>query len=329
MGKKDFVRLFLICIMSAIPSISISQSSLAYEKEIRSISSTIAENIIKTGKKTVAVVDFTDLQGNVTELGRFLAEEISVNLTVMAKGFEVIDRTHLKSILTEHKLFMSGLVDPNTVKQLGKITGVDAIVTGSVTPFGDSIRVSAKVIATDTARVIGASSGDIPKTKALEELLARGIETMAAPAIPTPTAPKPPAKAQQKAEVKDLVFELQSCKLSGGNVRCELLVTNKGEDTYFAIAARSWITGKQTKMFDNFGNVYGVDRDGVQIGNIRSSGMYEEVASKLISGVPTKVILNFSGVSPEATSIALLEISCATKRGEYFTVQLRNIPLSK
>lgn len=108
-----------------------------------------------------------------TELGRFLAEELSVNLTTMAKGFEVIDRTHLKSILTEHKLSMSGLVNPKTVKQLEKIAGVDVIVTGSVTPFGDSIRVSAKVIVTDTARVIGASSGDIPKTKAIEELLVK------------------------------------------------------------------------------------------------------------------------------------------------------------
>ncbi|MEO0266388.1 MAG: FlgO family outer membrane protein [candidate division WOR-3 bacterium] len=121
----------------------------------------------------MAVVDFTDLQGNMTELGRFLAEELSVNLTTMAKGFEVIDRTHLKSILTEHKLSMSGLVNPKTVKQLEKIAGVDVIVTGSVTPFGDSIRVSAKVIVTDTARVIGASSGDIPKTKAIEELLVK------------------------------------------------------------------------------------------------------------------------------------------------------------
>ena len=122
-------------------------------------------------------MDFTDLQGNITELGRFIAEEISADFAMTAKGFEVIDRNHLKTILTEHKLSMSGLVDPNTVKKLGQIAGVDAIITGSVTPFGDSIRISCKVIATDTARMITAAKGDIAKTKAIEELLSRGIDT--------------------------------------------------------------------------------------------------------------------------------------------------------
>jgi TolB-like protein len=133
----------------------ISNASIAYEKEIKTISTTIADGVSKAGKKTIAVVDFTDLQGNITELGRFVAEELSVNLTTMAKGFKVIDRIHLKTILIEHKLSMSDLVDPNTVKQLGKIAGVDAIVTGTVTPFEDSIRVSVKVIATDTAKILG------------------------------------------------------------------------------------------------------------------------------------------------------------------------------
>ncbi|MGQ9571258.1 MAG: FlgO family outer membrane protein [Thermodesulfovibrionales bacterium] len=152
MRKRHFIRYLFICIISAIFSISIPQSSLAYEKEIKRLSSTISEDIVKAGKKTIAVTDFVDLQGNVNELGRFIAEELSVDLLDVAKGFEVIDRTHLKSILAEHKLSMSGLVNPNTVKKLGQITGAEAIVTGSVTLFGDSIRVSYKVIATDTAK---------------------------------------------------------------------------------------------------------------------------------------------------------------------------------
>ncbi|MDI6890620.1 MAG: FlgO family outer membrane protein [Thermodesulfovibrionales bacterium] len=316
MRKRHFIRPFLICIISAILSISISQSSLAYEKEIKSISSTITENITKAGKKTVAVVDFTDLQGNITELGRFLAEELSVNLTTMARGFEVIDRTHLKSILTEHKLSMSGLVDPKTVKQLGKIAGVDTLVTGSVTPFGDSIRVSVKVIATDTARVIGASSGDIAKTKAIEELMAKGIETGA----PTHPAPKPLAKVQQKVEAQGFTFELTKCKLSGGSVRCEFLVTNNDKDRNLTVYGSYYFS--QSRLIDNFGNAYHpVD---VYIANIKG-GKYAEAT--LVSGVPTKSGVYFEGVSNEATEIALLEVGCAT--GRHFTVQFRNIPLSR
>ena len=58
------------------------------------------------------MVDFTDLQGNVTELGRFLAEELSITLSESEKGFEIVDRTHLKAILQENKLSTTGLMDP-------------------------------------------------------------------------------------------------------------------------------------------------------------------------------------------------------------------------
>ena len=170
-------RLILICSLTIVLALLSSQYLFAYENEIRILSASMADNIAKAGKKRIAVVDFTDLQGNITELGRFIAEEISADFAMTAKGFEVIDRNHLKTILTEHKLSMSGLVDPNTVKKLGQIAGVDAIITGSVTPFGDSIRISCKVIATDTARMITAAKGDIAKTKAIEELLSRGIDT--------------------------------------------------------------------------------------------------------------------------------------------------------
>lgn len=172
-----------------------SSFSLAYEKEMGRISSAIAESIAKSGKKTIAVVDFTDLQGNVTELGRFLAEEFSVTLAGAGKGFEVVDRTHLKSILAEHKLSATGMIDPQTAKKLGQIAGVGAIITGSVTPFGDSVRISVKVLATDTAKIIGASSGDIAKTKAIEELLARGIESAQPINLRTPTISHVPSSS--------------------------------------------------------------------------------------------------------------------------------------
>ena len=72
-------------------------SAGTYEEELQGLSLKIAKNIERSGKRTVAVVDFTDLQGNVTELGRFIAEELSANLVSVKKGFRVIDRLHLKS----------------------------------------------------------------------------------------------------------------------------------------------------------------------------------------------------------------------------------------
>ena len=176
--------------------------ALGYEKEISALSASIGQRIESLGKKKIAVVDFTDLQGNVTELGRFLAEELSVSLTVNFPNLEVIDRTHLKTLLQEHALSVSGLMDPSNVQKLGQISGVEAIVTGSVTPFGDNVRVTVKVIATDTAKVIAADKSDIAKTKAIEELLARGIVTETRVEVKTQEGAVPQATPQVAPQVK-------------------------------------------------------------------------------------------------------------------------------
>lgn len=145
-------------------------------------------------------MDFTDLSGNVTELGRFLAEEISVTLASLDKGIEVIDRTHLKVILQEHKLATTGLIDPATARKLGKIAGVESLATGTITPFGDSVRVSVKIIDADTAKIIAASTANIAKTRIIEELVAKGIEpdrpASGKPASSAGSLPSPPATSR-------------------------------------------------------------------------------------------------------------------------------------
>src|SRR3972149_274973 len=156
MRNKFLKRFLYVCVLSAAFSLFYSKHIIAYEQEINSLSTPMAEKIAAAGKKTLAVVDFTDLQGSVTELGRFLAEELSVSLSGASKGFDVVDRTHLKSLLAEHKLSSTGLIDPKTARELGKIAGVDALVTGTITPFGDSIRLSIKVLDMETAKVISA-----------------------------------------------------------------------------------------------------------------------------------------------------------------------------
>src|SRR5437879_3154441 len=139
-------------------------------QDMKPLSSLLAKSISASRRKTVAVVDFTDLQGNVTELGRYLAEDLSVDLVGDAKGLEVIERNQLKVILQEHRLFATGLIDPQTARKLGQIAGVDALVTGTITAFGDTVRLSAKILDTQTAKMLGAATSDIPKTKAIEDL---------------------------------------------------------------------------------------------------------------------------------------------------------------
>lgn len=168
-----------------------SEPLWAFEEQIDTLAVALGERISAEGKETVAVVDFVDVRGNTNELGRFLAEEVSVALLASPQGFQLVDRAHLNRIMEEAKLGESGIVDPDTAKELGRIAGVDALVTGTLTPLEGSVRLTAKVLETETANVIAGERVSLSSTGPIRELLARGLSSPA----PSP----PPAGAHTRA----------------------------------------------------------------------------------------------------------------------------------
>lgn len=312
MREKHLIRLFGIYILSAIFLLLSHSLAMAFEKEIKNLSSVMAEKITTAGKKTIAVVDFTDLQGNVTELGRFIAEELSLALLNEEKGFQVVDRTHLKRLISEHKLSSKGIMDPKTVGKLGQIAGVQALITGTITPFGDSIRLSVKALDTETAKMISGTSGNIAKTKAIEELLARGISTgfTSDPILPPPTLVGKPVEAE------GFIFRPVQCKRNGNKIICTITFFNSEKDE-----TKSYVYGSRagTYMYDNLGNKYDVD---VQIGKEKDN---HRVAQNFVPQLPINVAFIAKEVSEQARYVTV------AIRIEYFnkTVVVRNIPITK
>lgn len=290
-------------------------ASTGFEKEIDNISKTMADKIAGAGKKKVAVVDFTDLQGNVTELGRFISEEFSISLASAGKGFIVVDRTHLKTLLKEHKLSSTGLIDPATARKLGKIAGVEVLVTGTLTPLGESVRIAVKILDTETAAVIDANRGNIAMTNAISELMGTGVGSSGGQKIPG----YKPGKSIQTKVVEDFAFDVLHCKVSDRTVTCTVMITNKADDRELQIYGN-------TRIYDDFGNEYFVQA--VQIANTKKE-LYDTsaITRVLISGVPTKTKFTFQGVSPEATMMTALKIHCLQPKR--FWVNLSNIPITK
>lgn len=314
--KRERVNWLLLFVFTVIFSFTSLWASTGYEKEIENISKTMAEKIAAVGKKKVAVVDFTDLQGNVTELGRFIAEEFSISLASAGKGFTVVDRTHLKSILEEHKLSAKGLIDPATARKLGKIAGVEALVTGTLTPFGDSVRIAVKILDTETAALIDANRGNIPMIDAIKELMGREVGSSAGQKIP---GYKPKTiKSKQSKVVKDFVFDLLHCKVSDRTVTCTLMITNNADDRELGIMV-------DTRIYDDSGNEYKPKK--MQIANTTRGNYLGNVYKILISGVPTKTIFTFQEVSSKATMVVSFKIKCDADG--WFWVNFRNIPLTK
>lgn len=325
--KRLYLRNLLPIVCIFVLFISPVYATTDFDKEIDQLSGNLAEKIAAAGKKKIAVVDFTDLDGSVTELVRFLAEEFSTALAGTGKGFTVVDRIHLKTLLKEHNLSSTGLIDQNTIRQLGKIAGVDALVTGSLTPLGESVRINVKVLDIETAAVIEANRGNIAMTDAIKDLMGKGIISPTSPAsgnISTPIS-RTRVETVQKIEEQNFVFEAIDCKVSGKNVTFSLLITNKDKD------GELYIIFENTSLFDDFGNEYPAKK--IQLGSvIRSAGnLWAEKV--LFSGVPTKTFLTFEDVSPQATMISAVVLNCKRPTGDYnwkeFAVKFRGIPFSK
>ena len=88
--------------------------------------------------RKVAVVDFEDRTGKgLRAIGAVANELISVGLAKSGL-FDVVERAKLKTIMEEHTLSISGLVDSErNMLTLGKLLNADAIITGVVLEFSE------------------------------------------------------------------------------------------------------------------------------------------------------------------------------------------------
>ncbi|MBN1383785.1 MAG: hypothetical protein JW983_02730 [Elusimicrobia bacterium] len=65
--------------------------------------------------------------------GNAVADEFVFQL--IDRGIKVIERSRIENIIEEHNLWKSGNIDPATIKEMGKILGVDALIMGTVTRY--------------------------------------------------------------------------------------------------------------------------------------------------------------------------------------------------
>lgn len=64
------------------------------------------------------------------------ATDILITELVKSGKFIVVERDKMDKLLEEQKLGQSGAIDPNTAARVGKILGLNAMVTGSISQFG-------------------------------------------------------------------------------------------------------------------------------------------------------------------------------------------------
>jgi TolB-like protein len=323
---KKYIELFVAILVGSMvlfPSVI-----MGYEKEINMLSEKLKEQLQNSGKKRVAVVDFTDLKGNINELGRFIAEELSTGLLASGGKFEIVDRAHLQVLLKENKLSATGLVDPKDAQKVVKLSGVDALITGNITSFNDSFRLSVKILDAENAKLIGATKGNIPATGALTELANKEIRTISYNSGTSGEVSKPVKtefNVEKKVEKNGIMFALQGCKRNRKNVKCNFLVTAIEEDlkSIYIYANKN---NRSSYFFDSSGNVHYAQR--ILFGNVMDN---QGVKNDLYQDNPIMMTFEFDEVDQQVNIIKTLTIFC--DRDQYddgendFVVTFTNISI--
>src|SRR5882672_2121646 len=141
----------LLCLSMVALIAGCNPSTTVKQKEAM----TIDTNKAMAGlKRRIGVVDFQ----NKTTYGanRLGTSASDVLITELAKSnrFIVVERDKLEHLMAEQKLGLSGAVDPNTAAKMGKILGLNAIVTGAISQFGEETEGSEYLITQSKSQVV-------------------------------------------------------------------------------------------------------------------------------------------------------------------------------
>jgi len=133
---------------------------------------------------------------------RLLHKEVIVGTTT--RRITIVDRSHIEQILKELKLPLSGVVDEATARQIGKMVGANAIVTGVIALIGKKIIIIMKLIEVETAELLASKSGECVSEDEIIEVVKNLTSNMFVLPQPTPRQPNevqptktplPPAQA--------------------------------------------------------------------------------------------------------------------------------------
>jgi len=329
MRIAKFLILFLVflllsaCGPATKTSILQKPSGATLDDQMNLLTSQIISSFNQSNVQKIAVIEFADLEGNVTQLGRFIAEELITRIFTSGK-FEVVERNLLQKVLEEQQLGTSGYIDQATAISLGQILGVDAIITGSLTDLGKNVKINARLISTETGSVFAVASINVLKDSTIKLLMGESISNSANNNSNSSQAPqnsglKPPIVQH------GVQFELQKCFYSNGILSFVFNITNLDMDKEISILNHHY--DNILRFFDENGNEY--QRAEIFLGTHRSQRNWDGVKNiTLIQDVGTQCIMKFSNVSKKPQTIKRLDLLLEIPDlKNIFTITFREIPV--
>lgn len=137
-----------LAITLALPGVCAAGGFKAMAKEL-------SRTAREAGIQRVAILPFVPVDGGGAKDGWSISEKLMTQVVRVGK-VQAVERSLLRELLGEHRLAQAGVVDPRTIKAIGKVYSVEAIVTGSFATVGGKAAVNARLVHVETGAILAA-----------------------------------------------------------------------------------------------------------------------------------------------------------------------------
>ena len=105
------------------------------------------------GGPVVAVLSIRNTDGRDSVLGNYLEERLT-DLLVSKTDLSVVERNQIEQIMGEWEYSLSGMVEGDSMYEIGAMAGADAVLVGILTRIDQSVQVNLRIIDPESALVL-------------------------------------------------------------------------------------------------------------------------------------------------------------------------------
>jgi len=243
----------LLLLISLMISFYCTSAQSLLEQELDAIADELVEKLNTSVRdENIAIGNFVNANDEASELGKYLAEELSYALVNTSKSFNIIDRMQFKRLLKEVQQSERGLIDPSSVQKLGKLKGITAIVYGKVIERGNEVVVFVKVVMLEEQINPISVRGTITLSPTIRQLLGRE-EKQLQPQNPTENS-RSELFASPNTTIsyvnQNIKIDLKQCIRNANYLDCQLGITSIGKGDNFSIRSNdSFLTDAYGKSY--------------------------------------------------------------------------------
>lgn len=319
----------LLLIFTIIANLSYSQN---INEELSRVSASIISQLQSSEISRIAIIDFTNPSGDVSELGRSISNRLRIEVAKNPADLTIVNRSILNDVLKEERLFKDGIVDPNTVREINFI-GVQALIIGEISDYGNNYSIEIQLIDTESSDIAGGEILEVPKTENLKRLNENILSTSQLPKKNDIDQGNNEVISKQsfypyETVVGDLRVKIMDVYSSNSGLQIDFKIFNN-LDIPSQIGIYVGDSGSNSTKINNDGDIYYSTQSKIA-GNVAD---YGDNASELVSSKAwVNASVNFKNI-PDLEKLDVLQIGYfyfdSRSGWQYYPEIYRDLPVSK